>query len=517
MAITAKRFADKSFKVLLILTVLFVGVFVQPRSQLQSADAALPLLVPILGAVVTDVAIDMGIDFVVDKAAKSKADTIANKLATKYGDLLKDLKPTKKNMGKWALKLPAVVMTEIVDEVVDLSKDTKKKDATRKATNSQPKKFNADIDTINTDPFYKTSIDIDSVQFPDMNTEHRILNGYVNEWVDYSFQPVAYAQKARVTMSTGEGSSRVDVAGALGSIVFYWSNSGSNNQLSLRESGTGRQIEGKLSDGVGGTVSSTKNTFSVPVNTGMFAGVPAFKKHLELLETKAKKVYYADGVLSTDGFEAYLDLPDGDDEPTATQMENIDFSKLPKMYQEREFEFDTDIDLSTYNDGDEFDYEVIQNDIVNKFENEINYIQNVTNITYNYDYEPEFNNEYEVSNPVKEEVADNITIIIDNDNDNDGSGSGDGFKYCVDKTTKQIVSCKDIEAVDGGLIAYIKNSYDYAVNAVKAGVDGVNTIVAGSAGLMTLYSNIFDWLPDEATVILTSGLLLMVGLRVFRK
>lgn len=106
-------------------------------------------------------------------------------------------------------------------------------------------------------------------------------------------------------------------------------------------------------------------------------------------------------------------------------------------------------------------------------------------------------------------VNNNITI-----KDDDG---GQGLSYCIDKTTRQVVPCGEIEAIDGSLLTYLKNSYDYAVNAVKTASDGLKSIVEGSTGLIALYSNIFDWLPDQVTVILTSGLLLMIGLRVFRR
>lgn len=93
-------------------------------------------------------------------------------------------------------------------------------------------------------------------------------------------------------------------------------------------------------------------------------------------------------------------------------------------------------------------------------------------------------------------------------------GNGNGMQ-CVDNGV--VVPCNDIEKPDGSLLAYIKNSYEYATGLLETSVNGLKSLASGAVGITTLYRTFFGWLPGEITVLMTSGLAIMIGLRVFRK
>lgn len=507
---------SKIFKIVICLCLAFTFMFVQPKQNMQQAEAILPaIILAVLGSVVLDVAVDMGIKFVDKKAAKDWADNIVGKLWNKHGKLISDLKPTKMNGLKWGLRVGKGLLALIVDEISDGSKEVAEKDGERKTVNAQPKEFTGGVDTVVTDPFYNTSINITKVQPFPINITNNKLSAYFNEWVNYKFTPVSFGQRTVLKMSTfddfSNSSSLLFKGGYTGSLSVSYN---SPLSIGLQTAGTDGNLY-QMADINNENPNGKYIIFGFPE---VMKTYPAFLKYLERLEQQNSKTYYADGVLVTDGYDGYIDLPDNIDSDTVGKL---DFTKFPVAFQnDKDFEFDIgdvsviDAEFETINEGDEFEWEMIEQEIVNQGDNLYHY-------DIDYEYSPTINNYYVLSPEQQEDIDTDIGIIVGGGGTNPpatgGEGSTDGFMYCVDKPGAMVVSCKDIEAIDGSMLAYVKNSYDYAVNAVKAGVDGLNTILAGSAGLIALYANIFDWLPEEVTILLTSGLLLMIGLRVFRR
>lgn len=530
MSVDFKRLTDRSLKVLICLVLCFICLYVQPKENLEEAEAALPaVLVAVLGAVVLDIAVDMGIEFIDKKAGKDWANNIVGKLWNKYGKKISDLKPTKTNAGKWTIKLGKDLLALIVDEIGDTIEDVVEEDRDRKKRNSDDdgdgyvKKFESEIDTGSSEPFYNTSLYVTKIYGTEGYSPDLKMAGYFNEWLNYQVTPVSYKQKSRVVISTDKN------FGDSSDLTLYFKGGYSGGWRITTSTSSWLRIftdSTSVATSEDGSYNNYAQVYGIDTKVGnVFAAYPAYEKYLERLELSNAKTYYADGVITTDGFDSYIDLPD-DKVLSDDVLKKIDYSKFPTALQkDRDFEFEIndstviDAEYEVINEGDEFEWEIIEQDIVNQGDNIYK--------TYNYDYEPTINNYYTVSESQQGEIENEISIIIDNEVTVPPSSGGggnydidvdvDGFKYCVEKATSGVIPCKDIEAIDGSLLEYVENAYDYGVNAVKAGVNGINTIVAGSAGLLTLYSNIFDWLPDEATVILTSGLLLMIGLRVFRR
>lgn len=517
---------NKIFKIVICLCLAFTFMFAQPKQNMQQAEAILPaIILAVLGSIVLDVAVDMGIKFVDKKAAKDWADNIVGKLWNKHGKLISDLKPTKMNGLKWGLRIGKGLLALIVDEIVDSTKEVKNEDTKRKEENVTPKIYNNEMNLITSDPFYKTDVNIKGFIQQNVNDiNEKKSYAYINEWLNFQLTPVSYAQRTKFVISADK------TFGNTGDAILYIKG-GFNSFIELRYTGNSIYlydpvVNSYVYDTASDTSADYKTSFIIKDNlvngvyqsyTGIFSAYPAFLKYLERLENSNAKTYYSDGIITSD-YDGYLDLPD-DKTITEDIINDLDFTKFPIAIQnDKDFEFElgditnVDADYEVINEGDQFEWELIEQDIVNQGDNLYSY-------DIDYNYAPVVNNYYSISAKQQEEIDTDIEtgVIVPPTNGGGGNGSVDGFMYCVDKPGAMIVSCKDIEAIDGGLISYIKNSYDYAVNAVKAGADGLQSILAGSAGLIALYSNIFDWLPEEVTILLTSGLLLMIGLRVFRK
>ena len=502
------------FKIVICFCLAFTLFFAQPKEKMPEAEAVLPaILLSVLGSVVLDIAIDMGIDFIDKNAGKKWADNIVGKLWNKYGSIIQDLKPTKTNAGKWTLKLGKGLLTAITAEIAASSLQTKEKSDERetgKAPYLEVDSYNKYVGnksyvkeiTGTTDPFYNTNINV-SVTPYNSTSANQAAYAFLLKYGTVELKPIAYEQKTEMRVCIGNSCTNTQSVNG-GNYVIVSPNSYSTSGINLLINDRGYQfVKGDT---------GTRSMSPTWIGSNYY---PLFETYKKQLSEANKVIYEFDGAIVTDGFESYLTLLD----VSPDVLDKLDPSKLPPALQEdREFEFDIsdptaiDAEYEIINEGDEFEWDIVEQDIVNQGDTIYYDVDNI--------YSPTINNYYTVTPEQKEEIENDITIIINNppaENGGTGEGSTDGFMYCVDKPGAMVVSCKDIEAVDGSILTYIKNSYDYAVNAVKTGSDGLKTIVEGSAGLIALYSNIFDWLPDEVTILLTSGLLLMIGLRVFRR
>lgn len=75
----------------------------------------------------------------------------------------------------------------------------------------------------------------------------------------------------------------------------------------------------------------------------------------------------------------------------------------------------------------------------------------------------------------------------------------------------------EIEPIDNSLVEYVKNAYEYATGVLKTATDGLKSLGTGAKELTALFGVFFSWLPREMVVLMSSGLALMIGLRLFRK
>lgn len=480
---------------------MFSFLYVEPKNKVEKAEAAVPILVGILGSIFLDVAVDAGIQFVDDKMAKAHADKVGKKLWDKYGDKIKDLKPTKKNAGKWALKIPKWLMAEMVDEVGDLAKDVKKKDAKRKEVGK--KTSSIDVDYEGTDPLYKTGVSVDfRVDMTDAGS--RKASTFIVEMLDKTLKPIAFEQKSWLMLCPAgvpydskvcayqklEGGKSYEVTGVGGS-NYSWA-------------GT-KSLDGGKAESWGGEYRLDDG--------GMLPHWKAYEGMLKAMENANKKVYMSDGVLTTDGYDGFISLPEDID---YDKLQKVDFDKLPPKYSNEvdiEFELDASlgIDLSDILDGAEFEWERIEQDIQIKIDN--GKIYN----SYTFNYNPTYNIDYEISDKDQGDI-DVILPPSKGDGDTDitvpGGGSSGGMVCTEDG---KIIPCEKVEKIDGSLLAYVENAYEYATGFVKTAVDGLKSLGTGAVELTKLYGIFFGWLPKEIVVLMSSGLAIMLGLRIFRK
>ena len=76
---------------------------------------------------------------------------------------------------------------------------------------------------------------------------------------------------------------------------------------------------------------------------------------------------------------------------------------------------------------------------------------------------------------------------------------------------------EEVEELDKGLVEYIKNAYEYATGVLKTATDGLKSLATGAKDLTALFGTFFSWLPGEMVVLMSSGLGIAIGLRLFRK
>ncbi|MGE7984728.1 hypothetical protein [Solibacillus sp. NPDC093137] len=75
----------------------------------------------------------------------------------------------------------------------------------------------------------------------------------------------------------------------------------------------------------------------------------------------------------------------------------------------------------------------------------------------------------------------------------------------------------EVEPIDNSLVEYVKNAYEYATSVLKTATDGLKSLGEGAKELTALFGVFFGWLPKEMVVLMSSGLGIAIGLRLFRK
>lgn len=109
---------------------------------------------------------------------------------------------------------------------------------------------------------------------------------------------------------------------------------------------------------------------------------------------------------------------------------------------------------------------------------------------------PVINPKYELTDE-KQNIINQIVIEINNG----GIGGGGG----------------SVAPIDGGLIAYVRNSYDYAVSAVQTGVDGLQKVTSGFIGITAIAGSVFAFMPEEMSIYIIGAFLITIGLWVVKR
>lgn len=481
----------KSLKILCCLLLIFTLTVAQPKEQMQEAEAVVPLagwVVSIIGGIVIDIAIDMGVKFIDKKAKEGFQNKVLQKIFSKNTNKIKinELKPTKSNAGKWILKAPKWLLALITGAVTNEIIETKKEDIEREEIITSgkpllPSPNDSDIVFKPTDPFYNTNVHITGLVYMDgsSNVESRKRFAYLNSWVHWRMSPVSFAERSKIEISAYKDFSLVDT---------FYVRGGFNGEFKY---GTRWDSPRFYTDTAtfysvpsGGSVVTEKYMYAVD---NVWAGFPAFKVYLEELENNSKKIYYANGLLVSE-YDGLIQLPD-------VIPDDFDYSLLPPTIQnDREYEFtikDESLlineNWTTINEGDIFNWEIIEGDIINQGDT-------IYNITIIYDYNPSPNPDYVVTPEEQDKIDSQLP-------------STDGSKP----------PSTNVGTIDGSLVAYVKNAYEYATSLINTSVEGLKSLATGAKELTALFGVFMGWLPKEIVVLMTSGLGLMIGLRVFRR
>lgn len=477
------------------LVLIFSFVFIKPKEDVEQAEALAPIAawaVSIIGGLIIEIAVDMGVKFVDKKAREGFKTKILNKIWGKNGDIINDLKPTKKNGLKWLFKAPKWLLTLITGAITTEIIQTKLEDdeRTENVVSGKPivpSPNDSDVSLNPVDPFYNTNIHITKIiageNPPSIELKKRV--SYLNSWVNYKVSPVSYATRSKLEVSPYKDFSS--------STVIYIAG-GFKGELKL---GVGTYY--RFTSDFGSVFYSNATTSSKTTTLNLLSAGPiwgayeAFEVYLKQLEEKNKKIYYANGLLVSE-YQGLIQLPQ---DLTVSDLEKLDYSKLPPAIQnDKNYEFEikdtTLINVDQWEllkEGDKFEWTLVENEIVNQGDT-------IYNTIINNDYNPTINNNYFVTPEVQENINSQLPST-------DGS--------------KPPATGGDVDKIDGSLIAYIKNAYEYATGVIKSGVDGLKALGTGAVELTKLYGVFFSWLPKDIVVLMTSGLAIMLGLRIFRK
>lgn len=502
------------------LVLIFTFTFVKPKEDMEKAEAVIPIAawaVSIIGGLIIDIAVDMGVKFIDKKAKEGFKNKILNKIWAKNGDLINELKPTKKNGLKWLFKAPKWLLTIITGAVSSEIINTKEEDDDRTENISGGKPVvpgdgDSNIELPPTDPFYNTSISMTDI-LPRHKTysQDKAFAAYMKSWLNYKVTPSSYKEMTKMEISGYKNFSD--------SLVFYVKG-GSNFYFEI---GSSQSVyyPHELQAFSGGTAQNIisldgnpyyRSTVTFERNSSISEGFKAFEVYLIQLEQNNKKIYYADGLLVSD-YKGLIKLPQ---DLSASDLKDFDYTKLPpKLQKDRDIEFEikntTLVDVNQWDllkEGDEFEWTLIENEIVSQGDT-------IYNVVINNDYNPTINNEYEVDEETQNDIDNMLPVVPGGKPPATGEGTGSGGMVCTENG--KIIPCDNVEKIDGSLLAYVKNSYEYATNFVKTAVDGLKALGTGAVELTKLYGIFFGWLPKEIVILMTSGLGIMLGLRIFRK
>lgn len=495
IGVSFKNLMQPVFKVFMCLILAFLFLFVQPREQVKEAEAAVIAgwVMAVVGSIVIDVAIDMGIKFV-DKMAQTKLkETVVADIWSKHSDDIKKLKPTKKNGLKWLLKAPkwlksviigsiGATTAVIVDKAIEKEEDIKPVIQVEGLDSTEVK--DAPVSSIEnatgSNPFYNTAVKVK------LGNVHQKSYDYVVKYAYIKFQPLAYKQENIVSICMDNECASTIVPG--GRVLVLEPYGYTNHDY------YGQYI--KIRYSYENYVMSKYDIYNNYNQSAVFGSkIPLFEAYVANLNAQNEQFYEFDGIIVNKAIKSVVELPVG---IKPEQIELLPNDVLPVGYHEKEYEFNVSNEtvLQQFIEGDTFDIELIEQDIVQLGDN----IHPPTaNYTYNT-YIPTINNNYYVDESKNEEIVQRLMQIIE---DNPVVDDGEGNEIIVG-------------GMDRGLLAFVKNAYEYATDTILVGVNGLKELATSASAITQLYEVFFGWLPREIRTLMVGGFSMVVGVGIFR-
>ena len=485
----------KILKVFLCLIISFFCLYAQPKSELEKAEAVLPIL-PILyylvGGLVADKAVEMGIGFATKEIAKSKTESIAKDIVLKYEKELTQFPPTKKGAAKALWKYGGKILAEIVSALAGLAAasllngeenagtdDYKRGDSMPGTGGSIPLTIKFNFDNSSSYHYYLKDLSIGSVQVKFQNDKFYYYvpikykgctqdhNIYVSDRTIQDRYPNYHSTRAvlylnELVNSNFDDSQQGFYADA--SIYHTYKTDTWEDSFSHMD----REIE-------------TIGAFSACFNADDRA-------NYMVNYTKITNYVQHDGVIvnkniTYNQFNLTNVPPD--------KMDKMDWSKI---FGQAEFEKEFDLDLSAYPTiKNQFDILDIDAPI------DFDLSPWINSVDYPYVESPKVGTGGLTQQQIQEII---VSVGVDVTLPPDPDPGGDGG---------------DVDELDGSLLAYVRNAYKYATDIIDTAVGGLKSLASGAVGLTSLYKTFFGWLPKEMQVLMASGLGIMIGLRIFRK
>lgn len=520
-------FRHLAVKVVMIIMLLFSFLVVDTKNKVE---AFIPL-VPVIGAVgmfiAKEVAFELGW-----KAGKKGVEYMTKKLAPKIEKGIKNKefdwvksKPTKKGK-KMRVPVSGKDVAKMAWHLSDLGEEVITESVGRPAYTGAPYQ-GGKVTTDNVDPFYNTAVNLRIERGPSSSPGAFAFPDFFSMAFDLQLVPQPYEGKTKLTLISAFDSSRKSYNLSLTGgnyVIFYDSDSFSyyGNNIKIRSADPGNNY------------SSQFLYTNYGYSTIDYLGVDAFDMYRDALAKANTKYHFAQGLAVPEDMREIVKLP-----PNTPNSYDLD-----KKFAGKVIDIDLGVDLD-FDLPDNYDTEILLETVIQKnpdfdFENHItnnviNNIHNDNSITTHNTYIT--NNNY-YDNSKAEDIIKEVLPLLPkpvepNVPDDKPPITGEiipvdpipklpieigveveGMKYCVNGD--EVVPCKDIEAIDGSLLAMAKNSYKYATDTIKTGVEGIQSLGSSATEMTKLFDTFFGWLPSEIRVLMVGGFSLVIGIGLFR-
>lgn len=526
-------FRHMAVKVVMIIMLLFSFLVVDTKNKVEAFAPLVPVLVSVGTYLAKEVAFELGW-----KAGKKGVEYMTKKLAPKIEKGIKNKefdwvksKPTKKGK-KMRVPVSGKDVAKMAWHLSDIGEEVITESVGRPAYTGEPYQ-GGKITTDNVDPFYNTAVNVRIERGSHTMPAAFAFPDYFSMAFHLQFTPLPYEGKSKLQLissfNTSKTSSAVILSGGNYIISFedaddknfrYYS-----NYIRIRNADTGEFVTGYR---------GAKSVFYSSAYSIDDEGVWAFDMYRDALAKANTKYHFAQGLAVPEDMREIVKLPPNTpnsydlDKEFAGKVIDIDLGvdldfDLPDNY-------DTEVLLETViQQNPDFDFENhITNNVINNIHNDNSITTHNTYITNNNYYD---NSKAEdiikevlplLPKPVEPTVPDDKPPITGEIIPVDPipklpieiGVEVEGMKYCVNGD--EVVPCKDIEAIDGSLLAMAKNSYKYATDTIKTGVEGIQSLGSSATEMTKLFDTFFGWLPSEIRVLMVGGFSLVIGIGLFR-
>lgn len=343
-------------------------------------------------------------------------------------------------------------------------------------------------------PFYNTNIMM-SVAPRDGGVLNARAVDYFTKMINYKITPVPFYQRSKIEMYDKLSSRLIETFYVQGNEPFYLlseTNQSSTSYTYRFASAYNFTIDDNVYSPVyksetsnskdyeyGGSNTSTANNFFNVATNNYRESIEFYNAYLIALAEANSTYYIADGMIISNQ-QKYVQLQaltDGQNYSIDNMIKIMDNLGIPSTPYVKSIPIPPGFEVTDDEENQDVLLQIIEKQI-----------------TIPSDKIPKINPVYVITPEQQDSINKQIIINIG------GGGTGG-----------------EVGLLDGTLLAYIRNSYTFATDTLNTGVNGLNTMLAGSAGLIGLYGTFFSFLPGEFSIMIGSMITIAVGLWVIKK